>query len=228
MGPASSGLAVTSLLAGCGASLQGANLGAEQQPCIENALRHGPDPATVQEALPRFLASCRAGEAASCSALGVLHELGLGVAASPTQAATLYERACAHDNARGCVNLGSVLVRGLGVPRDAARAMHLFRMACDGGDMSGCAMLGREIVSASAAGDVDHRVGRKLLEDACSARELAACVDLGDVLTASRESHEALVAYTRACVGGDAVACRRMDAPLARTSNEAAAGWRSR
>lgn len=216
-------------VAGCGGiALRGASLDEAHQTCIENALRRAPDEALIRVARPRFEASCREGEAASCSALGLMHELGLGVAPSPERAVALYERACTADNPRACVNLGRALERGHGAPRDASRATQLFGAACDRGEMSGCAVLGRELATSPNAKKADRHRGRQLLSQACDAKETTACVDLGDVLSMAEEPHEALVAYTRACLGGDAIACRRMDAPIARTSNDAAAAWHSR
>lgn len=216
------------VLGGCAhASFGGSMSGYDQQACIENALRHHPDASSIDSARRRFSESCRGGEASSCSALGVMNELGLGAPADVRTAASLFRRACDAGNARGCVNLGGLLARGEGVPRDAARAQHLFADACRQDEMSGCARLGRQVLTRSDHPTRDElEYGRRLLEHACIRKERSACLDLGDALTGLRRHHDALVAYTKACLDGDEVACHRMDGPRTSTSQEAAAGWR--
>jgi TPR repeat protein len=80
----------------------------DAQECVEHALRSEPDPATVRDAVVAFTGACQAGEAASCSALGVMYELGRGVPASVPRALSLYGSACEAHNLRACANLRSL------------------------------------------------------------------------------------------------------------------------
>ncbi len=218
------------LLTGCGRSALGGvgESGYDRAACIENALRHNPDKQLLLTAAAQLGGACADGEAPSCSALGVMNELGLAMPVNPGRALELYRKACHGDSARGCVNLGRAILQGRGVAAHPKRAEGLFAGACAAGEMYGCAELGKmKVASAPAPGSLEARYGRELLARACDADERSACRAYGEVLE-SLQPREALVVYTKACLQGDAAACRRMDAPLVRTEGEAAAGWRSR
>jgi TPR repeat protein len=77
----------------------------DAQGCAEHALRNHPDPQAVRASAVAFTRACDDGEAAACSALGVIYEVGLGVAPDPSRAQFLYEAACTAHNRRGCMNL---------------------------------------------------------------------------------------------------------------------------
>lgn len=218
-------VATTFSITGCGqAAFSDASTGYDQQGCIENALRRAPSKGLLPASAARFRDACGGGEAASCSALGVMHELGLGMPADPARAAALYDEACVAGNARGCVNLGAALSRGAGVARDDVRARKLFSSACQGGEVSGCAQLGRLIVASGT--ELDARYARELLDQACNAAETSACVALAELHVGAGRSRDALVAYTKACMSGEQLACKHMDAPVVATSSDAVAGWR--
>lgn len=81
----------------------------DSQICAENALRRAPDPEVLPPNAPDALSEwCSVGDAASCSVLGVMYELGFLVGPNRAHAARLYERACAAGNARACANLGAL------------------------------------------------------------------------------------------------------------------------
>ena len=77
----------------------------DPQVCVENALRNHPSPADMRDAAPAFAGACNGGEAASCSVLGVMYELGWNVPADISRARSLYATACDAHNLRGCENL---------------------------------------------------------------------------------------------------------------------------
>jgi len=221
-------LCASGLLGGCVRAFGDAGSHYDEQACIENALRRHPSVELTVAAARKFSAACRDDEAASCSALGVMYELGEGVPRDAARALVLYEKACADDNERSCVNLGAALSRGVGTTQDEHRAGLLLSKACDAGEMLGCAILGQALLERIPRGPTDFARGRSLLERACAARERAACADLGDLLSDLHRHDEALRAYAQACLAGDDAACRRMNPPLTRSSQEAAAGWRTR
>jgi TPR repeat protein len=83
----------------------------DAQACVENALRRSPDAESVRLAAVAFTESCRDGESAACSALGVMYELGLRFSADTNRAHDLYASACEAHNHRACSNLGGLLSR---------------------------------------------------------------------------------------------------------------------
>jgi TPR repeat protein len=94
----------------------------DAQECVEHALRNQPEEDTVREAAVAFAGACREGEAASCSALGVMYELGRGFPVSTPHALALYGAACEAHNLRACENRDSLLLRDPTATRDPARA----------------------------------------------------------------------------------------------------------
>lgn len=98
------------LLGGCAnQSLFQSNApGHDPQACVESALRRKPDEVLARQARGEFELACRVGDAASCSALGVMYEVGLAAPHSPDTAKALYARACRAGNDRGCNNLGTL------------------------------------------------------------------------------------------------------------------------
>jgi TPR repeat protein len=90
----------------------------DSQTCVENALRNGPDPRDVRDAATAFAGACGAGEAASCSVLGVMYELGTGFPANGARALELYEAACGAHNVRACANRDRFLLTARAAARD--------------------------------------------------------------------------------------------------------------
>jgi TPR repeat protein len=83
----------------------------DPQECVENALRNAPNPGDVRDAAPAFASACEAGEASSCSVLGVMYELGRGFPIDTPRAMELYDAACDAHNPRACANRDRLLLR---------------------------------------------------------------------------------------------------------------------
>ena len=117
------------------------------------ALALGARPATAQD--PAQLArACDTGDAAACSTLGFLHEVGGGVPQDLERAAALYERACGGGIAAGCHSLALMYEAGSGVNRDIDRAVELYGTACEGGGSQACdrlAAMGQTDAAAPSA-----------------------------------------------------------------------------
>lgn len=100
---------------------------------------------------------CENGAAASCLALGRLHERGeAGVAQDLPRAAALFERACGVEQAEACFQLGMLHMEGKGVQRDELAAFGFFRKACKLGDDRGCldrSSEGKRAAPARASGE---------------------------------------------------------------------------
>src|ERR1700679_2900667 len=70
---ASAALSALGCARGEGRPVQVGVLSYDAQDAVEHALRHHPDPEAMREAMVTFSKACAAGEAASCSAVGVMY-----------------------------------------------------------------------------------------------------------------------------------------------------------
>jgi len=203
-------------LTGCAPSLfqyNGAH-GSEydSQACVEDALLRGtPDPALAKSAALEFARACEAGDAASCSAVGVMTESGRGVAPDERLAARYYDRACSSGNARGCVHLASLELSGKLGDVSAEVAKRRLETACRDGEAAGCEELGRRL----ALGDglpADIRRARSLLERSCTDGRARACYELAMIDTPDGAAPNlwATELFVDACVRGYEPACERL------------------
>ena len=181
----------------------------ERQHCVECSLRDGTAQRGDAQAASDFQRWCARGDAASCSALGVMYETGRGLAQDLARAEALFQRACQRHNATACVNLGRLLAR-----RDADHADHaaeaiVFEMACAQGELDGCFELGR---SHHAAGR--SAAAAALFDSSCRAGHSASCEMLGVMFARgtglTRDTARARALFRRACLGGKASACERL------------------
>lgn len=204
-----------SSLAGCGASIFHRANGYDAQGCAEEALRRDPDPATSEVAKTEFELSCRAGDPAGCSALGVVYETGHGAARNPNAARKLYDRACQAGNQRGCVNLGRLsLAKNDPTKAEIDAATKLFAKACDEGESSGCGELGR-FLAQNKGKDRDVVQADSMLHKACDKNVPRACFDLAEIYRGGigEDPRHAVELYVKSCVAGYQPACLRLDGP---------------
>jgi len=183
------------------------------QQCAENALRRNPEPTTLPAAFARFDEGCEGGEAAACSALGVMYERGLAVDKDPRRAAVLFGRACRDGNAAGCVNLGTAYATGTAVAIDAGRAAQLFEFACDKGDPRGCTELA-SVYTHGYGVEQDRRRGVELYQRVCDEGHSRACYRLASLFedgTVGPDTFTAITYYEKACIGGIMEGCDRLD-----------------
>jgi TPR repeat protein len=176
---------------------------ASMQACAERALRRRPDAALVADAHALYSAGCARGDAAACSSLGVMHEVGLGTERAPGRALTLYVQACAAGNTRGCANLGAALSRGLGGPARVGEGVRSLARTCEARDLYACLEHARTLAHGDA---LARRSAAALFELACEGGEVAACAEAGAHL-AEHEPERALSLLTTACVAGEVEAC---------------------
>jgi serine/threonine protein kinase len=128
-----------------------------------------------QRAADLYLKACNGRAGGGCTAVGVLHNRGLGVTRDPTQAAVYYERGCTLGDMAGCNNLGTMYQFGSIGFRDLAKAAGLYERACANAQMDGCANLGLLFVDTPGAAPQEKARARELLEKACAAGIARAC-----------------------------------------------------
>jgi TPR repeat protein len=114
--------------------------GFDSQACVERSLRAGTDAQTSTDAAALFRDACAHGDAGGCSALGVIHEVGLTGPKNAALAAAHYRRACELGNRQGCQNL-ETLANSAYRSADYAAARVLFARACDAKKGVGCPSL---------------------------------------------------------------------------------------
>jgi TPR repeat protein len=202
-------LAVTAVVSGLGcASLE--TTSTERQRCLECALREHSKSADAERGSQRFADRCAAGDAASCSVLGVMHELGRGVPRDELRAADLYQRACIGHNPRGCVNLGRLFRRGAGRRHDDATAAMLFDVACRRAEGEGCFELGQLRYDEGRT-----QLAREPLDRGCHHGHGRACEALGWLdqhgYGGERDPERARLLFERGCRLGASSACSRLD-----------------
>jgi TPR repeat protein len=204
LGRAISTLLIALAAVGCGAEGMTRRL----QQCVECSVKRN-NPVEARNAVKRFMAQCRSGDAASCSAAGVFHEHGRGVAADVRTAVAFYRRACTAGNQFGCVNLGRLCEAGaIGrVDREAAELIYQF--ACEGGAGEACYHLAR-----LRRGRNDDKGAVGALRKGCEAGNAEACEGLGIMYQHGQgvvpDSQRARSLFTQACRIGSDGACMRM------------------
>ncbi len=181
----------------------------DHQACAETSMRRNAKTSDAEYGRAQFETSCRGGEMASCSALGIMHELGVEGPPSPTLAAKYYLRACEGGNPKACLNLGDLLVKNEGQGHDPVSAGLIFRDQCERGIQDACTRLG----SLYLAGDgvsLQPLTAERLFNGACDAGKPDACVRLAEVASQRNDSRLADRMYARACKSGDIEACAHL------------------
>ncbi|MEM6788099.1 MAG: tetratricopeptide repeat protein [Myxococcota bacterium] len=199
--------------AGCGGIVPLSYVDVEAQRCVETALRTAPDPSALPTAYKQFTHACGLGDAASCSTLGMLYELGLSVEPDPARAVRLYARACEAGNDGGCANLGLAHARGVGVPRDVEAAGAFFARACAADHPVACTELGiARVRGLGVARDVE--AGVTMLEQTCERGHAEACHRLARLYDDREVGPDPLATiffFEKGCLGGVEAACDRLD-----------------
>jgi uncharacterized protein len=172
-----------------------------KQRCIECALRVHTDPANLPRALARFREGCDAGDAQSCSVLGVMYETGSGVPRDEARARELYAFACRKGNARACSSLGALVEKD----GDLDGAATLYEVACFGAQPEACQSLGALHQRRGDAADARAAFAR-----GCKNRHPESCESLGVMLLTTSPAR-ARKLLDRACQAGRTEACDRLD-----------------
>lgn len=194
--------------AGCSGSLFSATSAYDSQACVEESLRRSPESRDAIDAAAVMSKACREGEAAACSVLALMLELGSGVPEDRVRARSLYTHACHAGNLRACTNLSRLELTFVEDPGAVAVATDRLLVACDEGEPSACA---EAAALVDARSDRDPSKTRWLLERACNNGQTKACFDLAELSTNHDPSDPALLElYVRACVGGHEPACVRL------------------
>jgi len=140
--------------------------------------------------------ACGRGDMNRCNGLGNCYATGsCGMDQDERLAQVPYRKACDGGNAAGCANLAQCYDFGrCGLPEDAQQAATLYQKACDGGEARACAgvlgcqcragnlpsctELGRCFDTGNCGLSVDGARARAIFQEACDAKESAACLEL--------------------------------------------------
>lgn len=128
----------------------------------------------LPSALPLFEQACQQDDPAACTALGQLHQRGIGVPYDMAAATALFQRACAAGDGLGCADLGWFVEVGLTGAPDLDTARRLYQQSCSLGSDKGCAHFA---ISASAA-FVTSPEATEVLKRACLSRSATGCAGL--------------------------------------------------
>ncbi|MBO6935835.1 MAG: sel1 repeat family protein [Deltaproteobacteria bacterium] len=164
---------------------------------VYEATDPAPDEASI---VAEFATSCEEGSATACTALGLAHQFGRGIAKDIDRADHLYGRACALQDAAGCAVRAALVESGLLGSPNRARAGALYRSACDYGDAYACLSAGVRVERPEEALD--------LFERGCQGSIGPACFEAG-VLLEQQGSAAANEHFRRGCETGHAESCTR-------------------
>lgn len=106
------------------------------------------------QALEQAQQAAAAGDARASFLLGAMYQGGLGVTASPSEAATWYEKAARGGVLGSFSKLAQMYMRGEGVPKDAEKALGLARQSAQLNDPEGMYLV-HVILKNSALGYLD-------------------------------------------------------------------------
>ncbi len=216
-------LAASLCLAGCAPATLEIEFVHDPQTCAEDALRRRPDPALAAETAAAFSSDCARGDTASCSMLGVAHEVGYGVARDADRARSLYQQACRSGNKRACGNLGEVLLAEAEPGASPAAPLTLLEVACEAKQGRACAVLGHALAH-SAVVPRDLPLAGRFLRQACDREQPHACLELAELVEGgSVPARPGMAEHLLeiACARGSEVACDRL-APAPRSRGTAA------
>ena len=159
-------------------------------------------PATDARAFPVYQHECDAGEARSCSMLGIMYGGGRGTGRDLARAATLFKRACDGGFAPSCGLLAAAYAHGEGVAKNEARAAALLKQLCDQKDMHACGNLGF-MYDTGAGVPRDSVRAAALYEQSCDAGNPVACGNLGELMAdgrgVTRDDTRAVDLFKRYC-----------------------------
>lgn len=93
-------------------------------------------------AFKSYVKSCDGGIERSCANLGMLYELGLGVAKNPKKAIEIYTMSCNKSGVISCYYLANAYRKGEIVKQDYKAAMNAYVNACKLEDVPSCANIG--------------------------------------------------------------------------------------
>ncbi len=157
---------------------------------------------------------------ASCGSLDILLQQGLTAKerGNTAQAARLYQKACDGKCMRGCLLLGFIegqrgamaAKQGLldQYKRSKLKTERLIQRACDGGEMIGCSSLCHDGYVYNMR-PLKNKVVR-LCQRACDGGEMKGCFYLGLVEEEKGNTTKAASSYQKACDGGFALACKKL------------------
>lgn len=180
------------------------------------------------QAVLLYKKACYGGIGSACTSLATLHEEGNGVAQDSAKAQSLYKRALGHfqESCTGgdgfdCAMAGNAFLTGRGVDEDLVQASELNKRACDLDVGQGCAVLALMYqMGEPAAPDPTviadlYRKAAKLLIKQCNGDEPGACRELAMMyhkgLGVEKDLETTLILNERACKGGDALACAKLN-----------------
>jgi hypothetical protein len=165
------------------------------------------------DAVPVMTAACDGGNAAGCSALGLMYQNSQGVARDDFKAASYYRKACDGGNAKGCTNLGWFTESGRGTDKDPVKAVSLYRKGCDGKDAYGCELLGIMYLNGRGVAK-DEAKAVELARKSCDGGYARGCHDLGWVYEVGKgvkqDYSQAIALNRKACDAGDTMGCNSL------------------
>ena len=141
-----------------------------------------------------FQRACELGSGIGCARAGDLIERGIGGAASPSAAQTMFEKSMAllapkcPEDPGACVVIGMLEEHGKGVAKDATKAIASYRRGCAGGSGEACMRLATSL-DAGIAGAKDVAGANEAFDKACTRYDNGdACQKIGERLGIAKQN----------------------------------------
>jgi TPR repeat protein len=164
--------------------------------------------------------ACAANDPAGCGLLGMMSQLGRGVAKDPARSLELMHKACKADEPASCGTLGLLYVSGQGVVKDEPRGAQLLGRSCAQGYLHACATLG-QVYENGAGVPADEPRAAELYEKACNGSDRSppvheACFTVADLydhgVYLPKDKARARALYRKGCTPQTPKACERLQA----------------
>ena len=151
-------------------------------------------------------AQCAAGDAPSCTRLGLMHERGEGVEQSAPLALAAYQRACEGADIPGCSRAGSLLV--MAHESEAQAGLSLLKKACNAGWSAACNSIFEYYGKHPGSADTNLFA---LVERGCAGGNGDSCATLGvlysEGLGTRKDPERSVYLYRTGCTAGSTTAC---------------------
>jgi serine/threonine protein kinase/TPR repeat protein len=202
--------------------LKGCEAG-EAPGCLDVSIAYGAGRGVPKDPAQSFTfaeRACTGGARVGCVRVELAKIAGDGVAKDVKGALAQLDGLCSRREPAACESLAQTYARGVGtdVPADPVRVRAYWKKACDFGSKQGCQAvqtLGKEDSLNSSAGQANA-----MFQTRCDAGDLGSCASLGENLltgnATSVDRAKGTALLERACRGGIASACKRLEEERAR------------
>lgn len=158
------------------------------------------------ESIKIYEKACSEDDFTACREAGLQYQMATGVAKDIYKAKVFYEKACKGGAVGGCGYLAA-LTRDEGDEKTNSQNFKQAQNNCNTGSADWCGRLGVHYYQGEGI-NKNLDLAEKYLQQSCDAGHNKWCGWLGQLSYDKNDHFKAFESYSKACNGGDAVACR--------------------